>query len=108
VKILIEFRGAPGAGGRPTASRKTVTADWIRVGRNASCELHLPDPREPEARLALELGPVPGDGRRIVAHRAAEVQAREGPGRGAPAARREAVGEGGEQPALEDRHRSRL
>jgi hypothetical protein len=50
VKILIEFRGAPGAGGRPAASRRTVTADWIRVGRNASCELHLPDPRVPLAQ----------------------------------------------------------
>jgi predicted CXXCH cytochrome family protein len=27
--------------------KKTVAADWIRVGRNASCEIHLADPRVP-------------------------------------------------------------
>ena len=27
--------------------KKTVVADWLRVGRNASCEIHLPDPRVP-------------------------------------------------------------
>jgi hypothetical protein len=50
VKVLIETRGAPGPGGRPSVTRKTVTADWIRVGRNAACELHLPDPRVPLAQ----------------------------------------------------------
>src|SRR5215831_132047 len=39
------MRGAPGPGGRVATSRKVVVADWIRVGRSASCELHLPDPR---------------------------------------------------------------
>jgi hypothetical protein len=34
-----------GAGKAPT--KKTVVADWLRVGRNASCEIHLPDPRVP-------------------------------------------------------------
>ncbi len=32
-------------------SRRTVVANWLRVGRNASCEVHLPDPR-----IALEQG----------------------------------------------------
>ena len=27
--------------------RKTVSGDWLRVGRNTSCEIHLPDPRVP-------------------------------------------------------------
>ena len=31
--------------------KRTVVADWLRVGRNASCEIHLPDPR-----VALEDG----------------------------------------------------
>ena len=39
------MRGAPGPGGRPTITRRTVQADWIRVGRNASAELRLADPR---------------------------------------------------------------
>ena len=34
-------------------AKKTVSAEWIRVGRNASCEIHLPDPR-----VALEQGMV--------------------------------------------------
>lgn len=38
------------AGGKP-ASRRVVEGDWLRVGRNASCEIHLPDPR-----IALEQG----------------------------------------------------
>jgi predicted CXXCH cytochrome family protein len=33
--------------------KRTVVADWLRVGRNASCEIHLPDPR-----IALEQGMV--------------------------------------------------
>lgn len=36
--------------GKPTL-RKVVEGDWLRVGRNASCEIHLPD-----ARIALEQG----------------------------------------------------
>src|SRR4029079_4286869 len=28
-------------------SRKTVNSEWRRVGRNTSCEIHLPDPRVP-------------------------------------------------------------
>ncbi|HUP30294.1 MAG TPA: hypothetical protein VM122_08995, partial [Usitatibacter sp.] len=31
--------------------KRTVVADWLRVGRNASCEIHLPDPR-----VALDQG----------------------------------------------------
>jgi hypothetical protein len=27
--------------------KRTVVAEWLRVGRNASCEIHLPDPRVP-------------------------------------------------------------
>src|SRR3954464_2606788 len=27
--------------------KKTMVADWLRVGRNASCEIHLADPRVP-------------------------------------------------------------
>ena len=26
-------------------SRKTIAAEWLRVGRDAACEIHLPDPR---------------------------------------------------------------
>jgi len=28
-------------------TRKTVSGEWLRVGRNTSCEVHLPDPRVP-------------------------------------------------------------
>jgi predicted CXXCH cytochrome family protein len=38
-------------GGRTSQVKKTVSAEWIRIGRNASCEIHLPDPR-----IALEQG----------------------------------------------------
>jgi len=48
VKVLLTIR----AGGR-VQSKKPVSADWLRVGRNASCEIHLPDPR-----VALEQGMV--------------------------------------------------
>ena len=37
--------------GRVAQTRKTIEVDWVRVGRNASCEIHLPD-----ARVALEQG----------------------------------------------------
>ncbi len=36
---------------RAPPAKKTVQADWVRVGRNASCEIHLPD-----ARVPLEQG----------------------------------------------------
>lgn len=29
------------------AAKKTIVGEWLRVGRNASCEIHLPDPRVP-------------------------------------------------------------
>jgi predicted CXXCH cytochrome family protein len=50
VKLLLVFR-TPRPGGRTAQTKKTVTADWVRIGRNASCEIHLPDPR-----VALEQG----------------------------------------------------
>jgi predicted CXXCH cytochrome family protein len=50
LKLLIIQR-TPRGGGRTAQTKKTVTAEWIRVGRNASCEIHLPDPR-----IALEQG----------------------------------------------------
>ena len=50
MKLLIVNRTQRG-GGRTTQTKKTVSADWVRVGRNASCEIHLPDPR-----IALEQG----------------------------------------------------
>ena len=50
MKLLIVMR-TPRPGGRFTQAKKTVTSDWVRVGRNASCEIHLPDPR-----VALEQG----------------------------------------------------
>ena len=37
--------------GERIVARKSVTGEWLRVGRNASCEIHLPDPR-----VALEQG----------------------------------------------------
>jgi predicted CXXCH cytochrome family protein len=46
MKVLVVSR----AGGR-IQSKRTVTANWLRIGRNASCEVHLPDPR-----VALEHG----------------------------------------------------
>src|SRR6185436_3962619 len=46
MRVLVVTR----AGGR-IQSKKTVNAGWLRVGRNASCEVHLPDPR-----IALEQG----------------------------------------------------
>jgi predicted CXXCH cytochrome family protein len=45
VKILLVTR----ADGR-IQSKKTVVATFLRVGRNASCEIHLPDPRVPLAQ----------------------------------------------------------
>jgi hypothetical protein len=50
MKVLIEQHGAPGPGGRAPVLRRTVQAEWIRVGRHASSELHLPDPRVPLAK----------------------------------------------------------
>jgi predicted CXXCH cytochrome family protein len=51
VKVLITFRTPSRTGAGVSQQKKTVTAEWVRVGRNASCELHLPDPR-----IALEQG----------------------------------------------------
>jgi predicted CXXCH cytochrome family protein len=48
MKVLLVMR----AGGR-LQSKKTVSATWLRVGRSASCEIHLPDPR-----VALDQGMV--------------------------------------------------
>src|SRR6187402_2334828 len=42
MKVLLVTR----AGGRIKA-RKPIEAPWLRVGRSASCEIHLPDPRVP-------------------------------------------------------------
>ena len=42
MKILVTTRSGP-----RSQTRKTVNADWLRVGRNAACEIHLPDPRVP-------------------------------------------------------------
>jgi predicted CXXCH cytochrome family protein len=50
VKVLV-LHSAPRAGGRSSVVRKTVNAEWVRIGRNASCEIHLADPR-----IALEQG----------------------------------------------------
>ena len=50
MKLFIVTRAQRGAG-RVTQTKKTVVADWVRIGRNASCEIHLPDPR-----IALEQG----------------------------------------------------
>jgi predicted CXXCH cytochrome family protein len=47
VKLLVIHRTGP----RGAPAKKTVQADWVRVGRNASCEVYLPDPR-----IALEQG----------------------------------------------------
>jgi Cytochrome c7 and related cytochrome c len=50
LKLLIIQR-TPRGGGHSAQAKRTVAAEWIRVGRNASCEIHLPDPR-----IALEQG----------------------------------------------------
>jgi predicted CXXCH cytochrome family protein len=50
MKLLIVMR-TPRPGGKSAQVKRTVSAEWIRVGRNASCEIHLPDPR-----VALEQG----------------------------------------------------
>jgi len=50
VKLLVVYNVAR-PGGRTAALRKTVSAEWVRIGRNASCEIHLADPR-----IALEQG----------------------------------------------------
>lgn len=39
--------------GERVVTRRTAVANWLRVGRNANCEIHLPDPR-----VALEQGMV--------------------------------------------------
>jgi hypothetical protein len=46
LKILLITRA-----GERVVARKTINGEWLRVGRNASCEIHLPDPR-----VALEQG----------------------------------------------------
>lgn len=50
MKILLEIRAAASPGARPSVSRRTIVGDWIRVGRDAACEIHLPDPRIPLAQ----------------------------------------------------------
>jgi len=40
LKILLTTKAGPRG-----QLRKTVTGEWLRVGRNAACEIHLPDPR---------------------------------------------------------------
>jgi len=50
MKLLVVQR-APRPDGGSTQTKRTVSADWVRVGRNASCEVHLADPR-----IALEQG----------------------------------------------------
>ena len=47
MKLLVITRDSQRGG----QTKKTVNAEWVRVGRNASCEIHLPDPR-----IALEQG----------------------------------------------------
>ena len=42
MKILVTVK----AGGRPQG-RKVAQGEWLRVGRNAASEVHLPDPRVP-------------------------------------------------------------
>lgn len=46
MKILLTTKA-----GTRAQTRKTVTGEWMRVGRNAACEIHLPDPR-----VALDQG----------------------------------------------------
>ena len=48
--LVVHIAARPGARAASPV-RKTVNAEWIRIGRNASCEIHLPDPR-----IALEQG----------------------------------------------------
>jgi len=31
--------------GKPLQAKREIEGDWLRVGRAASCEIHLPDPR---------------------------------------------------------------
>ncbi|HLX24099.1 MAG TPA: cytochrome c3 family protein [Usitatibacter sp.] len=50
MKLLV-IQKAPRPDGGTTQTKKAVSAEWVRVGRNASCEIHLPDPR-----IALEQG----------------------------------------------------
>lgn len=50
MKLLVIQR-LPRPGGGVTQTKRAVSAEWIRVGRNASCEIHLADPR-----IALEQG----------------------------------------------------
>jgi predicted CXXCH cytochrome family protein len=50
VKLLVVYN-VTRAGGRSAALRKTVSAEWVRIGRDASCEIHLADPR-----IALQQG----------------------------------------------------
>lgn len=42
MKIQLTFKS-----GTRIQARKAVTGEWLRVGRNAACEVHLPDPRVP-------------------------------------------------------------
>ena len=41
MKLLVQMRDPQ----RGTPVKKTVTADWVRIGRHASSEIYLPDPR---------------------------------------------------------------
>jgi predicted CXXCH cytochrome family protein len=45
MKLLVIHRTPSLGAVRSAPTKKTVVADWVRIGRNASCEIHLPDPR---------------------------------------------------------------
>ena len=45
MRILLLSQSRNRANGRLVTTRKEVDSDWVRVGRNASSEIHLADPR---------------------------------------------------------------
>ena len=56
MKLLVIDKSGP----RGTSTKRTVVADWVRIGRAASCEIHLPDPRIllAQAMIVFREGPV--------------------------------------------------
>jgi predicted CXXCH cytochrome family protein len=49
VKLLVIDRTRS----RTAPVKRTVVAQWVRVGRDANCEIHLPDPRIPLAQAMI-------------------------------------------------------
>ena len=45
MRILLLSQSRNRANGRLVTTRREIDSDWVRIGRNASSEIHLADPR---------------------------------------------------------------